>query len=243
MLAIRRAKDRFHTRIDWLDSHHTFSFGDHYDPRHMGFGALRVINDDRVAPASGFPTHPHRDMEILTWVLEGSLEHKDSMGTGSRVGPGEIQRMSAGTGVRHSEWNPSETEPLHLLQIWVIPEREHLPPGYEQRKFEPSELADRLRVIASRDGRDGSVSLNQDATLLATRIGAGKSVAHALAAGRSAWIHVARGTARVNGTELGAGDGAALGPDGARAIEISGAGDGAEVLVFDLPNEHVGAAR
>lgn len=231
MLSVRRADDRFHTRIDWLDSRHTFSFGDHHDPRHMGFRTLRVINDDHVAPASGFPTHPHRDMEILTWVLDGTLEHKDSMGTGSRIGPGEIQRMSAGTGVRHSEWNPSESDPVHLLQIWLLPDRARLEPGYEQRKFEPAELADRLRVIASGDGRDGSVSMNQDATLLATRLSAGAKVAHTLAPGRAAWVHVAKGAVAVNGTKLAAGDGAAL--DGG-AVELAGGDGGAEVLVFDL---------
>ena len=234
MSTLRRANDRFHTKIGWLDSRHTFSFGDHHDPRHMGFHSLRVINDDKVAPASGFPTHPHRDMEILTWVLAGRLEHRDSMGTGSQIGPGEIQHMSAGTGVTHSEWNPSQTEPLHLLQIWLLPEKGRLTPAYGQKSFGTKDLANRLATLASPDGREGSIRVNQDALLFATRLDSGTSVAHTLASGRSAWVHVARGNASVNGMPLGAGDGLAIEGSDPRAVEIAGGTEGAEVLVFDL---------
>ena len=232
MPTVRRSEDRPRTRIAWLDSRHTFSFGEHYDPEHMGFRSLRVINEDRVRPSAGFPTHGHRDMEILSWVLEGALEHKDSMGTGSVIRPGEIQRMSAGTGVHHSEWNPSKTDEVHFLQIWLIPAEKGIPPGYEQKRFDDVDLAGRLRVIASPDGRDGSVRIHQDATLYAARLAGDAAVTHELAAGRGAWVHVARGEATVAGTPLAAGDGAAL--EDTPRVEITAGSPGAEILLFDL---------
>jgi len=232
MITIRPASERGRSNdIDWLDSRHTFSFAEYYDPRHMGFRALRVINDDRVAPSSGFGTHPHRDMEIISYVLEGALGHKDSMGNGSTIRPGEVQRMTAGTGVRHSEWNHSETEPVHFLQIWLLPEDKGLQPGYEQLAFEPHELRNNLRLVASRNGRNGSVTIHQDAELYATRLSAGKSVVHELAPGRHAWVHVARGNVTLNGNRLGTGDGAALSDE--KRLELTGVDD-SEVLVFDL---------
>lgn len=233
MMTLRRANERFHTDFGWLDSWHTFSFGDHYDPSHMGFRALRVINDDRVAPGGGFPTHGHRDMEIVSYVLEGGLEHKDSIGTGSTIRPGDVQRMSAGTGVLHSEYNASKREGVHFLQIWIIPEARGLPPSYEQKAFSEDERKGRLRVVASRDAREGSVKLHQDATLLAGLFGRGERATHPIAPGRHAWVHVARGEVTVNGQRLGEGDGAALTDE--TSVEVVGAGAGtAEVLVFDL---------
>lgn len=231
MIKIRRASERGRTKIDWLDSRHTFSFGDYHEPQHMGFRALRVINDDRVLASSGFGAHPHRDMEIVSYVLDGALGHEDSMGNGSTIRPGEVQRMSAGTGVVHSEWNHSKTEAVHFLQIWILPERRGLAPGYEQRAFEPQELRDRLRLVASPDGREGSVTIHQDVTMYATRLSPGKSVAHGLAPTRFAWVQVARGAITVNGVELSSGDGAAV--EGEPRIELRGTED-AEVLVFDL---------
>jgi redox-sensitive bicupin YhaK (pirin superfamily) len=233
MITIRRADERGRSRTDWLDSRHGFSFADYDDPKWRGFRALRVLNEDRVRGGSGFGAHPHRDMEIISYVLEGALEHKDSTGTGSVIGPGDVQRMSAGTGVVHSEWNASKTEPVHFLQIWLFPERRGIAPGYEQRTFAPTELAAGLRLVASPDGRQGSVTIHQDATLSVARLEAGAGVAHALAAGRYAWVQVARGAAAVNGAALAAGDGAAV--SAAAALDIrAGARDGAEVLVFDL---------
>lgn len=231
MITVRQAEERGRSEIDWLDSRHTFSFADYHDPEHMGFRALRVINDDRVLPSSGFGSHPHRDMEILTYVLEGAIGHRDSMGNGSTIRPGDVQRMSAGTGVVHSEWNHSKSEPVHFLQIWIEPERRGIAPGYEQRPFEPHELRDRLRLVASRDGRDGSITIHQDAVLYATRLFAGKSVNHELAVGRHAWVQVARGVVTLNGVTLGAGDGAAVSDE--RRFELVATED-AEVLVFDL---------
>ncbi len=231
MLTLRRAADRGHADHGWLDSHHTFSFADYLDPRHMGFRALRVINDDRVAPGRGFGAHPHRDMEIVSYVLEGALEHKDSMGTGSVIRPGEVQRMSAGTGVTHSEQNASRTEPVHFLQIWFLPVRRGLPPGYEQKRFVDAEKDGRLRIVASPDGREGSVTIHTDGSLYAGVFRAGQAAEHALAAGRHAWVHVARGKARVNGEALGEGDAAALSDE--PTVRIEGI-DEAEVLVFDL---------
>ncbi len=232
MITLRKSGDRPRTKIDWLDSRHTFSFGEHYDPKHMGFRSLRVINEDKVKGASGVPTHGHANMEILSWVLEGALEHKDSLGTGSIIRPGELQRMSAGTGVRHSEWNPSKTEQVHFLQIWLLPEAPGLEPGYEQKTFEPKELENALRVIASRDGRERSVRLNQDAVILASRLRGNATVTHALAKGRGAWLHVAKGAAKINGTQLGDGDGAQI--EDVASVEIAAGSGGAEVLVFDL---------
>jgi redox-sensitive bicupin YhaK (pirin superfamily) len=229
MLTIRPAAARGHAQIDWLDTHHSFSFGDYYDPEHMGFRSLRVINEDHVAPGGGFATHPHRDMEIVTWVLDGALEHRDSLGTGSVIRPGEVQRMSAGTGIRHSEFNASKTAPVHLLQIWLLPERAGLPPSYEQRTVPFS--SDALRLIASPDGRDGAVTIHQNAEIWAGRLASGVSVSHTLAAGRHAWLQVARGDVTLNGTALHAGDGAAVSDESAVTIH---ADTGAEVLLFDL---------
>jgi redox-sensitive bicupin YhaK (pirin superfamily) len=231
MLAIRRSAERGHANHGWLDSHHTFSFANYYDPRHMGFRALRVVNEDRVAPGGGFPRHPHRDMEILSYVLEGALEHKDSMGNGSVIKPGELQRMSAGTGVTHSEKNASEEAPVHFLQIWLVPERAGIAPGYEQKRFEPSALRGALKVIASRDGRDGSVTVHQDVVLSAGRFSEGETATYAVGAGRGVFVHVARGRVRVNGEALDTGDAASL--TDASSVTIDGVAD-AEVLLFDL---------
>jgi redox-sensitive bicupin YhaK (pirin superfamily) len=231
MFSIRRANERGHAEHGWLDSHHTFSFADYYDPKHMGFRSLRVVNEDRVAPGMGFPRHPHRDMEILSYVLEGSLEHKDSMGNGSVISPGELQRMSAGTGVTHSEKNASNDAPVHFLQIWIMPERAGLPPGYEQKRFEPAEQRGKLRVVGSRDGRDGSVTVHQDVLLHAGRFDSGESATYALAEGRGAFVHVARGKARVMGQALGEGD--AISIVGEPSVAIEGI-DASELLLFDL---------
>jgi len=228
MIALRPAEERGHTRLSWLDSRHSFSFDRYYDPRHMGFRVLRVINEDRVDPGQGFGTHPHRDMEILTFVLEGVLEHKDSLGSGSVIRPGDVQRMTAGTGISHSEFNPSRTEPVHFLQVWILPERPGLEPSYEQRSFP----AAGLRLVGSRDGREGSVRIHQDVLVYVARLSPGEEVVHALAPGRHAWIQMARGAAQVNGTRLGAGDGAALSEE--RSVTLRGV-DGAEALLFELP--------
>jgi redox-sensitive bicupin YhaK (pirin superfamily) len=232
MMKIRPAAERGHANHGWLDSHHTFSFADYYDPSHMGFRTLRVVNDDRVAPGQGFGTHPHRDMEILSYVLDGALEHKDSMGTGSVIKPGDVQRMSAGTGVRHSECNASKTEPVHFLQIWIQPSKAGIAPGYEQKTFSAEDKRGRLRLVASPDGRDGSVTLHTDALLYAGMFDAGETAEVALQPGRHAWAHVARGKVRVNGQALAEGDSAGLSEE--RVVKIDG-GAGAEVLVFDLP--------
>jgi redox-sensitive bicupin YhaK (pirin superfamily) len=231
MMTIRPGNERGHAQHGWLDSHHTFSFADYYDPAHMGFRALRVINEDRVDPGEGFPPHPHRDMEIVSYVLDGALEHKDSMGTGSVIRPGDVQRMSAGTGVRHSEFNASKTDPVHFLQIWIIPDAAGLAPGYEQKRFGPEDKQGRLRVVASRDGRDGSVKLNSDTVLYAGLFAKGESAELALPPGRHAWVQVARGSVRVNGRDLAAGDGAAISDE--KAVRVEGI-DSGEVLVFDL---------
>ncbi len=231
MIEVRRADQRGRANHGWLDSRHTFSFADYYDPQHMGFRALRVINEDRVAPGQGFGTHGHRDMEILSYVLDGALEHKDSMGTGSVMKPGDLQRMSAGTGVRHSEFNASRTEPVHFLQIWIVPAKEGDRPSYEQKNFPESERQGRLRVVAAPDGRDDSLSIHADAVVYAGIFGAGQRVELPLAKGRSAWVHVARGKVRVNGNDLQAGD--AVGLSAESAVKIEGI-DAGEVLVFDL---------
>jgi redox-sensitive bicupin YhaK (pirin superfamily) len=233
MMTVRPARERGHAQHGWLDSHHTFSFADYYDPKQMGFRALRVINEDRVAPAQGFGTHPHRDMEIISYVLEGALEHKDSIGTGSVIRPGDVQRMSAGTGVAHSEFNASPRDPVHFLQIWLMPSQRGIKPSYEQKNFTPADKRGRLRVVASPDGREGSVSIHTDAVLHAGQFAAGERDTLALSPGRHAWVQVARGKVQVNGTTLGAGDGAAL-VDEAK-VELAGTeGEDAEVLVFDL---------
>ncbi len=231
MITIRPSGERGHANHGWLTSRHTFSFADYYAPAHMGFRALRVINEDLVEPGRGFGTHPHRDMEIISYVLEGGLEHRDSMGTGSVIRPGDVQRMSAGTGVTHSEFNASKTEPVHFLQIWLIPGQRGISPSYEQETFTEDEKRGRLRLVASPDARDGSVALHTDATIYAGLFTTGESAQHSLEPGRHAWVHVARGKVRVNGQELGAGDGAALSNE--TSLDIEGVQDG-EVLVFDL---------
>ena len=231
MIKIRPAEERGHASHGWLDSYHTFSFADYHDPEHMGFRHLRVINDDRVAPGMGFGMHPHRDMEILTYVLEGALEHRDSMGNGSVIKPGRVQRMTAGTGVTHSEFNPSQTDPVHLLQIWVLPEKKGLPPDYEEREFPGDDRRGRLRLVASRDGREGSTHWKQDAELYATLLSPGETVSHPLKPGRHAWAQVARGAVTLNGHALKAGDGAAISEE--EGVEIRAEAE-TELLLFDL---------
>ena len=231
MIQVRRSEDRGHAEHGWLDSHHTFSFADYYDPEQMGFRALRVINEDRVAPGEGFPTHPHRDMEILSYVLEGGLQHKDSLGTGSVIRPGDVQRMSAGTGVAHSEFNASRSEPVHFLQIWILPERRGLTPGYEQKHFTEESRKGQLRLIASPGGEAGSVAIHQDVRLYSALLSPGESVRHVLAPGRHAWVQVARGTVRLGAETLHAGDGAAISDE--QAVSLT-ADAPSEVLLFDL---------
>ena len=232
MITIRKAQERGHANHGWLDSFHTFSFADYYDPGEMGFGTLRVINEDRVAPGKGFGKHPHRDMEIISYVLEGALEHKDSMGTGSVIRPGDVQRMSAGTGVFHSEFNASPDEPVHFLQIWIEPNRVNAAPGYEQKMFPLAEKKGRLRLIVSPDGSDGSVHINQDARVYATVLEDGDdAVTYTMPDGHDGYIHVARGSVSVNDTPLNAGDGAKI--NGEHELRLT-QGAGAEVLLFDL---------
>lgn len=231
MITIRRAGERGGGNHGWLNTRHTFSFSDYWDPKWMGFRSLRVINEDWVAPNTGFPTHPHRDMEIITYVLEGKLEHKDSLGTGSVILPGDGQRMSAGTGIRHSEFNPSTTEAVHLLQIWIQPERVALVPSYEQKSFPEAEKRGKLRLIASREADNGSVKINQDAKLYVTLLKPGEEVMLELASARHAWLQVARGAVEVNGKKLMQGDGAAISDE--QKLSIKGVQD-AEVLLFDL---------
>jgi len=231
MIQVRPANERGGGDHGWLKTHHTFSFNDYWDPKWMGFRSLRVINEDWVAPNTGFPTHPHRDMEIITYVLSGKLEHKDSLGTGSVILPGDGQRMTAGSGIRHSEFNPSTTDPVHLLQIWIVPEKGSLTPSYEQKSFPQNEKQGKLRLIASRDAGNGSVKINQDAELYVTLLNAGQEVGHEFDAGRHGWLQVARGTVEVNGTKLNQGDGAAISNE--KKVTIKGAED-AEVLLFDL---------
>ncbi len=231
MIQIRPSAQRGGGDHGWLKTRHTFSFGDYWDPKWMGFRSLRVINEDWVAPNTGFPTHPHRDMEIITYVLEGKLEHKDSLGTGSVILPGDGQRMTAGSGIRHSEFNPSTTDPVHLLQIWIQPERVALPPSYEQKSFPDSEKRGRFRLIASRDAGDGSVKINQDAKLYVTLVTPEEEVVHEFANGRHGYLQVARGTVLLNGGQLNQGDGAAI--SGEEKISIK-AVEAAEVLLFDL---------
>jgi hypothetical protein len=231
MIRIRKAEERGHFNHGWLDTYHTFSFGDYYDLENMGFRQLRVINQDRVQPGTGFPMHGHRDMEIVTYLLEGSLEHKDSMGNGSIICPGEVQRMSAGTGVTHSEFNPSKVEPVHLLQIWILPERRGIDPGYEQKTFTEAERSGRLRLVASRAGLEGSVTIHQDAEIYAGILDAGERASYSLEPGRHAWLQVARGALDLNGRRLTEGDGAAIGEK--ETVELAGQ-DKAEILLFDL---------
>ena len=231
MITVRPGAQRGHANHGWLDSWHSFSFADYYDPAHMGYSVLRVINDDRVAKGGGFPPHPHRDMEIITYILEGSLAHKDSMGTGSVIRPGDVQRMSAGTGVTHSEFNANDGE-TRLLQIWIMPKVQRSAPGYEQKHFEDADLADKLRLVASRDGRDGSVRMQQDAELYASRLGDGTQVNHALAPGRRAYLQVAKGELVLNGNALKEGDGVMV--ENEPELRLRGM-KSAEILLFDLP--------
>ena len=231
MKSVRKASDRGHARHGWLESFHTFSFADYHDPAHMGFRALRVINEDRVLPGQGFGRHSHRDMEIVTYVIEGALEHGDSLGTGSVIRPGDVQRMSAGTGITHSEYNASRKELVHFLQIWILPERAGIAPSYEQKSFSESERAGRLRLVGARDGRDGSVTIHQDVALYAGLLAPGESVSHELAPGRHAWVQVVRGALSQGETPLAAGDGVAI--SGESRVELA-AREPSEVLLFDL---------
>ncbi|HET6328650.1 MAG TPA: pirin family protein [Planctomycetaceae bacterium] len=231
MVTLRPASQRGRTQIGWLDSRHSFSFGDYHDAGQMGFRSLRVINDDRVAPGSGFGTHGHRDMEIITYVLDGELEHRDSLGTGDVLSRGDVQRMTAGTGIRHSEFNPSKSHPVHFLQIWVLPERPGLAPAYEQKSFPEADKRGRLQSIVSPDGHDGAMTIQQDVELFATVLETNESVSHELREGRSGWVQVARGQVELNGQSLGEGDGAAVVNE--QRIELKGRDD-AEVLLFDL---------
>ena len=231
MITVRPAKERGHFDHGWLDTYHSFSFSEYLDPAHMGFRSLRVINEDRVDPKAGFPPHSHRDMEIITYVLTGALAHKDSMGNGSVIRPGDVQRMSAGTGVTHSETNGSDTEPVHLLQIWILPEKRGIVPGYEEKRFSPDEKRGRLRLVASRDGADGSVTIHQDARVYAGLLDPGQTVRHTLDRGRGAWLHLVAGAATVNGAALATGDGAAI--QNESTLEIH-AGEPTELLLFDL---------
>ena len=231
MIEVRRAEERGHTQWDWLDSRHTFSFGDYEDPKHMGFRALRVLNDDRVQPGQGFGTHGHRDMEILSYVLEGALEHKDSSGGGGVIRPGEIQFMRAGSGVRHSEYNHSKVDPVHFLQVWILPDTESLPPKYGQQAFDREQARSSFVPLASRDARNGSIQLAQDVNVSVALFGQGEQREVSLASGRHAWIHVARGAASLNGTDLREGDGAGVSEED--SLRFAGQ-EPAEVLVFDL---------
>lgn len=233
MITLRKASDRGHADHGWLDSHHTFSFGDYYDQKHMGFRSLRVINDDRVHAGRGFGTHSHRDMEIVSYVLEGELAHKDSMGTGASIKPGDVQRMSAGTGVTHSEFNHSKADTVHFLQIWLLPSKEGIAPSYEQKTFSDAEKRGVLRQVASPDGAEGSVVIHTDARLYAGLFASGERAELPLAKGRHSWVHVARGTVRAGGQLLSEGDGLAISDE--RSVIVEGVdGDGGEVLVFDL---------
>ena len=231
MIKIRKAEERGHFDFGWLNTYHTFSFGDYYDPRNMGFRSLRVINEDFVHPGRGFPTHGHRDMEIITYVLEGALEHKDSMGTGEVIRPGEVQKMSAGTGVHHSEYNHSKSEAVHLLQIWIIPDETGIKPAYEQKRFEDEEKRNRLRLVAAPGGGEDLISIHQDARLYAALIDPSQQIAHELEDNRHAWVQVARGAVEVNGQLLNQGDGASISEK--KRLSIAGR-ESAEILLFDL---------
>jgi redox-sensitive bicupin YhaK (pirin superfamily) len=232
MITLRPAQQRGATKLSWLDSRHTFSFGDYYDPKQLGFSHLRVINEDRVIPGAGFPTHSHRDMEIITYVLEGALAHKDSTGTSSVIRVGDVQRMSAGIGISHSEYNASQTEPVHFLQIWIIPDQTGLKPGYEQHSFPLDKSLGQWTLVASKEGRDGSVTVHQDVELYLAAISKGQQLSYRLKPGRQAWLQVTRGAATLNGTSLDAGDGAAVSQEDLLKLAAS---DDTEVLLFDLP--------
>jgi redox-sensitive bicupin YhaK (pirin superfamily) len=230
MIAIRKAEERGHAHFDWLDTWYTFSFADYHDPDHMGFRSLRVINDDTIAGGGGFGTHPHRDMEIITCVLSGALEHKDSMGNGRIIRPGEVQYMAAGIGVLHSEFNPSPTEPVHLLQIWILPDRKGAKPAYAERSFAGA-AAGKLHLVASKSGRDGSIPINQDADVFTGKLGSGNKINHSLRPGRHDWLQVAEGRVELNGLSLKAGDGAAVSDERKMVLESTGP---AQVILFDL---------
>jgi redox-sensitive bicupin YhaK (pirin superfamily) len=231
MIDIRHADERGSVNLGWLDSKHSFSFGHYFDPDHMGFGPLRVINEDRVQPGEGFPTHDHENMEIISYVLDGALEHKDSIGTGSVIRPGDVQRMSAGTGIRHSEYNPSTEHPAHFLQIWIVPDETGIEPGYEQKAFAPADRQGVLKLVAARNGRDGALTLHQDVDLYSSLFKDGDDVSLALRDGRRAWVQVARGSVQVNGEALEAGDGVALSNE--TALRVTAKSD-TEVLIFDM---------
>ena len=231
MIVVRDRGRRGRTQLGWLDSRHSFSFGGYSDPNHMGFRSLRVINDDRVIPGAGFGTHGHRDMEIVTYVLEGALAHKDSLGTGSTIRPGDVQRMSAGTGIMHSEYNASAADPVHFLQIWIVPDTGGLAPSYEQRRFPPEERRNRFRLVADRHGSDGALTIHQDVKLYAATLEAGATLSQPLPAGRHAWLQVAGGVVALDGDELRAGDGAAISAEPSIGLETA---TGAELLLFDL---------
>jgi hypothetical protein len=231
MIMVRASEQRGHFNHGWLDTYHTFSFADYHDPEHMHFRALRVINEDVVAPGQGFGTHPHRDMEIITYVLDGALEHRDSLGNGSIIRPGDGQRMSAGSGILHSEFNPSPMDPVHLLQIWILPEQKGIEPSYEQKAFSPEDKQGKWKVIAERIPADGAVTIHQDVKLSVASLEAGGQITYALAKGRHAWIQIARGSVTLNGTALKQGDGAAVSQETELAIT---AGQASEILLFDL---------
>lgn len=230
MMTLRKANERGHADHGWLDSWHTFSFAGYYDPAHMGFHSLRVINDDKIAPGAGFGTHPHRDMEIITYVLSGQLEHKDSMGNGRIIKPGEVQYMAAGTGAQHSEFNPSEKEPVHLLQIWIVPDRKGAKPSYAEKSFANAKTG-RLNLVTSKTGRDGSIAINQDAELHVARLQPGDAVTHELRPGRHAWVHVAQGEVELNGRRLSSGDAAAVSDETLLKLKAAAS---SQVLLFDL---------
>ena len=232
MLAVRKSSDRGHANHGWLDTKHTFAFADYYDPEHMGFRALRVINEDVIAAGAGFGTHGHREMEIVTYVLEGGIAHKDSLGSGGVITPGELQHMSAGSGIRHSEFNASQTEQAHMLQIWLLPSKQGISPSYSQQRFPIAEERNLLHLLASPDGRNSSLTWVTDADLYAARLDAGTKIEHALKPGNHAWIQIARGSATVNGEAVTKGDGVALSDEA--EISVLANSDGTEVLVFDL---------
>jgi redox-sensitive bicupin YhaK (pirin superfamily) len=232
MIHLRKSSERGHFDFGWLDTRHTFSFSEYYDPRFMGFRSLRVINEDRVAPGQGFPTHPHQSMEIFTYVLDGALEHKDSMGNGSVIKPGDVQRMSAGRGITHSEYNASKAAPVHFLQIWILPKERGGEPGYEQRHFSAEDKAGRLRLVMSPDGREGSVRVQQDVEIHAARLEPGQTVEKVLAPGRHGWLQVARGGVALNGQAMYQGDGAAITEES--SLQLEGLEKGTELLLFDL---------
>ncbi len=232
MITIRPSNERGLANFGWLNSRHTFSFGNYYDPHHMGFATLRVINEDQVKPAHGFETHGHRDMEIISYVLAGALEHQDNIGNGSIIEPGDVQRMSAGTGILHSEFNHSDSDPVHFLQIWILPHQKSLTPGYEQKYFAATEKQDQLRLVGSATGREGSVTIHQDVDLYASILSEGQHLSHALKAGRAAWIQVAKGSIELNGQPLAAGDGAAV--RDVKTLALQGLQPESELLLFDL---------